>query len=176
MSIPTIIGLLFGLGLVAGAIFLSGGNATAFLSAPSAMIVIGGTLAAGFIGYQARYVILSIKEIGQLLVKEKINRTMLTVETGKIIRWGYLVKKHGILALEREIKSAKQQDHFLNYGVELVITGYAGDEVRGGRRHHAAQAGEREYLENAGVGFACLWHDRHLDRPDHHPTKASLRP
>ncbi|MEQ8246623.1 MAG: MotA/TolQ/ExbB proton channel family protein [Alphaproteobacteria bacterium] len=131
MSIPTIIGLLFGLGLVAGAIVLSGGSATAFLSLPSAMIVIGGTLAAGFIGYQARYVILSIKEIGQLLVKEKINRAMLTVETGKIIRWGYLVKKHGILALEREIKSAKQQDHFLNYGVELVITGYSGDEVRG---------------------------------------------
>ena len=102
MSIPTIIGLLFGLGLVAGAIVISGGSATAFLSLPSAMIVIGGTLAAGFIGYQARYVVLSIKEIGQLLVKEKkINRAMLTVETGKIIRWGYLVKKHGILALER---------------------------------------------------------------------------
>jgi len=131
MSIPTIIGLLFGLGLVAGAVFLSGGDPLAFVSVPSIMIVIGGTLAAGFIGFQARYVILSLKEIGQLLVKEKINRAMLTVETGKIIRWGYLVKKHGILALEREIKSAKQQDHFLNYGVELVITGYTGDEVRG---------------------------------------------
>jgi chemotaxis protein MotA len=130
MSIPTIIGLLFGLGLVAGAIVLSGGSGAAFLSLPSFMIVVGGTLAAGFIGYQARYVILALKEIGQLLVKEKINRAMLTVETGKIIRWGYLVKKHGILALEREIKSAKTQDHFLNYGVELVITGYTGDEVR----------------------------------------------
>lgn len=131
MSIPTIIGLLFGLGLVAGAVFLSGGDPLAFVSVPSIMIVIGGTLAAGFIGFQARYVILSLKEIGQLLVKEKINRAMLTVETGKIIRWGYLVKKHGIVALEREIKSAKQQDHFLNYGVELVITGYTSDEVRG---------------------------------------------
>jgi len=131
MSIPTIIGLLFGLGLVGGAVFLSGGDPLAFISAPSFMIVIGGTLAAGFIGFQARYVLLSLKEIGQLLVKEKINRAMLTVETGKIIRWGYLVKKNGILALEREIKSAKQQDHFLNYGVELVITGYTGDEVRG---------------------------------------------
>jgi len=131
MSIPTIIGLLFGLGLVAGAVVLSGGDPAAFVSLPSVMIVVGGTLAAGFIGFQARYVILSLKEIGQLLVKEKINRAMLTVETGKIIRWGYLVKKHGILALEREIKSAKSQDHFLNYGVELVITGYTGDEVRG---------------------------------------------
>ena len=34
------------------------------------------------------------------------------------------------MALEREIRGAKNQDHFLNYGVELVITGYSGDEVR----------------------------------------------
>jgi chemotaxis protein MotA len=40
------------------------------------------------------------------------------------------VKKHGILALEREIKSAKSQAPFMRYGVELVITGYTGDEVR----------------------------------------------
>ncbi len=54
----------------------------------------------------------------------------MTVETGKIIRWGYLVKKSGLVALEKEIKGAKNQDHFLNYGIELVITGYSGDEVR----------------------------------------------
>ena len=65
-----------------------------------------------------------------MFMKAPVDRGMLTVETGKIIRWGYLVKKHGILALEREIKSQKEQDHFLNYGVELVITGYTGDEVR----------------------------------------------
>ena len=130
MSIPTIIGLLFALSLVAGAVVLSGGDPGSFVSAPSAMIVIGGTLAAGFIGFQARYVLLSLKEVGGLFVKEKVNRAMLTVETGKIIRWGYLVKKSGILALEREVKSAKTEDHFLNYGVELVITGYTGDEVR----------------------------------------------
>lgn len=54
----------------------------------------------------------------------------MTTETGKIIRWGFLVKKHGILALEREIKSAKSQDPFMRYGVELVITGHTGEEVR----------------------------------------------
>lgn len=34
------------------------------------------------------------------------------------------------MALEKEIKGAKNQDHFLNYGIELVISGYSGDEVR----------------------------------------------
>ena len=67
----------------------------------------------------------------RVFIKGKADRKLLTVETGKIIRWGYLVKKSGLLALEKEIKGTKNQDHFLTYGIELVITGYSGDEVRG---------------------------------------------
>ena len=142
MSLGTILGVLFGFGLFAGAIVMATDNYGMFLSLPSVILVIGGTLASAFIAYQARYVILSTKEIGGLFVKGKVDRKLLTVETGKIIRWGFLVKKHGILALEREIKSAKKQDHFLNYGVELVITGYTGDEVRA----MLSAAGEGEFM------------------------------
>ncbi len=142
MSFGTILGVLFGFGLFAGSIMLATDNYGMFLSLPSVILVIGGTLASAFIAYQARYVILSTKEIGGLFIKGKVDRKLLTVETGKIIRWGFLVKKHGILALEREIKSAKKQDHFLNYGVELVITGYTGDEVRA----MLSAAGEGEFM------------------------------
>ena len=130
MSISTILGVLFGFGLVLVSIILAKGNLASFGNAPSLLIVVGGTLAAAFMGYQARYVLLSLKELPSLFKKPKVDRKLLTVETGKIIRWGFLVKKHGILALEKEIKAAKSQDHFLNYGVELVITGYEGPEVR----------------------------------------------
>jgi len=101
-----------------------------FVDLPSIVMVVGGTLAAAFVGFQTRYAIFSLKEIPKLFAREKIGCDVLTVETGKIIRWGYLVKEHGMLALEREIKSAKHQDYYLNYGVELVITDYNGDEVR----------------------------------------------
>ena len=101
-----------GFGLFAGAIVIATDNYGMFLSLPSAIMVLGGTLAASFIAYQARYVLLSTKEIGGLFIKGKVDRKLLTVETGKIIRWGFLVKKHGILALEREIKSAKSRTTF----------------------------------------------------------------
>ena len=130
MSLGTILGVLFGFGLFASAIVMATDNYGMFLSLPSAIMVVGGTLAASFIAYQARYVLLATKEIGGLFIKGRVDRKLLTVETGKIIRWGFLVKKSGILALERELKSGDKQDHFLNYGVELVITGYTGDEVR----------------------------------------------
>ncbi|MAR78803.1 MAG: flagellar motor protein MotA [Rhodospirillaceae bacterium] len=130
MSISTILGVLFGLGLVVGSIAISTDNLASFISIPSMLIVVGGTLAASFIGFQARYVIQALKDIGALVKKETVNRNILTQETGKIIRWGFLVKKNGILALEREAKSAKDQDYYLNYGIDLVITGYTADEVR----------------------------------------------
>ncbi len=130
MSLSTILGVLFGLGLVVGSIAISTDNLASFISIPSLLIVVGGTLAASFIGFQARYVIQALKDIGALVKKETVNRNILTQETGKIIRWGFLVKKNGILALEREAKSAKDQDYYLNYGIDLVITGYTADEVR----------------------------------------------
>ena len=130
MSLGSILGVLFGFGLFASAIVMATDNYGMFLSIPSAIMVVGGTLAASFIAYQARYVLLATKEIGGLFIKGRVDRKLLTVETGKIIRWGFLVKKSGILALERELKSGDKQDHFLNYGVELVITRYTGDEVR----------------------------------------------
>lgn len=130
MSLATLLGFLAGLGLFIGAIMTATDNYLGFISGPSVIMVLGGTLAASFIGYQARYVLLSLRDIGSLFIKSKVDRRMLTIETGKIIRWGYLVKKSGLLALEREIKNVKRQDHFLNYGIQLVISGYSGDEVR----------------------------------------------
>ena len=130
MSIPTLLGFLGGIGLFVGAIMTSTNNYMSFVSGSSAVMVVGGTFAATFIGYQGRYVILALKDIGQLFIKGKADRKLLTVETGKIIRWGYLVKKSGLLALEKEIQGSKNQDHFLTYGIGLVITGYSGEEVR----------------------------------------------
>ena len=109
MSFTTILGVLFGFGLFAVAVALATDNPFVFFSGLSFLIVFGGTLASAFIGFQARYVLLALKEVGGAFLKAKVDRNTLTVETGKIIRWGYLVKKHGILALEREIKGAKNQ-------------------------------------------------------------------
>ena len=108
MSTATLLGFLAGVGLFIGAIMSATDNYMSFVSGPAVVMVLGGTLAATFIGYQARYVLLALREVEGLFIKGKIDRRMLTVETGKIIRWGYLVKKSGFLVLEKEIKGAKK--------------------------------------------------------------------
>ena len=51
-------------------------------------------------------------------------------EVGRVIRWAYTVQKSGIPALESEAKKAVKGDKFLQFGIEMVISGYTGDEVR----------------------------------------------
>ena len=91
MSIATLLGFLAGVGLFIGAIMSATDNYMSFfVSGPAVIMVLGGTLAATFIGYQARYVFLALREVVGLFIKGKVDRRMLTIETGKIIRWGYL--------------------------------------------------------------------------------------
>ena len=62
MSIGTLLGFVFGIGLVGGAIASATDNFDAFVDFGSLMIVVGGTLASAFISYEPRYVLGALKE------------------------------------------------------------------------------------------------------------------
>lgn len=42
-----------------------------------------------------------------------------------------LFRKKGLLALEAETKKVVRGDRFLKFGIDMVVSGYTGDEVRG---------------------------------------------
>ncbi len=130
MSIATIFGVLGAMGLFIGAIVFATNNFVVFLSGSSFVMVVGGTLASTFISYEPRYVLLSLKLIWRIVFSPKVGRNMLKSEVGRIIRWAYTVQKSGIPALEAEAMKATKNDKFLRFGVEMVVSGYTGDEVR----------------------------------------------
>lgn len=130
MSLATIFGVLGALGLFFGAIFLNTNNYFLFISGSSFMMVVGGTLASTFISYEPRYVMLSLKLIWRIIFSPKVGRNVLKSEVGRIIRWAYTVQKNGVPALEAEAMRASRGDKFLRFGVEMVVSGYSGDEVR----------------------------------------------
>ncbi len=130
MSYATILGVLFAFGLFFGSILLATNDFLIFVSFPSFLMVFGGTLASSFIAYEPRYVIMSLKLILRIMVSPKIGRGVLKAEVGRIIKWAYTVQKNGIPALESEAKKAVKGDRFLGFGVDMVISGYTGEEVR----------------------------------------------
>ena len=130
MSLNTLGGLLGSLALFLGSIAISTDRYGMFVSVSSAVLVIGGTFACSFLSYEARYVILALKLIGTVMAAAPIGRNVLKNEIGRIIKWAYAVQKNGIVALEEESKKAVGSDKLLKFGVDLVISGYSGDDVR----------------------------------------------
>jgi len=126
----TALSLLGAFGLFIGAIMISTDHYIIFVSLSSLIMVFGGTMSAMFVSYEPRYVILSLKLIGKMMVSAKIGRGVLKAEVGRVIRWAYTVQKSGIPALESEAKKAVKGDKFLKFGIEMVISGYTGEEVR----------------------------------------------
>jgi chemotaxis protein MotA len=121
MSFATILGVLIGFGLFIGSVVLSTDNYLIFMNAPSFIMVVGGTFAA---------TILSLKGLQSILFTNKVGRSILTQEVGRVIRWGYVIQKNGLPGLEADIGKIRKQDRFLGFGVDLVISGYTGQEVR----------------------------------------------
>lgn len=130
MSFPTLIGFLLGIGLFVISILISTDNYMIFLHLAGFIMVIGGTTAATFVAFEPRAVLQTLRITLSIFFTHKIGRSMLTNEVGRMIRWGYMVQKSGLPALESDAKVLRKQDSFLAFGIDLVISGYTGQEVR----------------------------------------------
>jgi chemotaxis protein MotA len=130
MSLPTILGFVVGIAFFLFSIVLSTDNYATFFHLTGIMMVIGGTLAATFVAFEPRYVLQAMRSAGSIFFQHKVGRAILTGEVGRMIRWGYMVQKSGLPALEADSKKLKEQDKFLGFGIDLVISGYTGPEVR----------------------------------------------
>jgi chemotaxis protein MotA len=131
MSFNTLVAALIGIGLFAAAIALSTDNFMVFISGAGFILVVGGTLASTFISYEFRYVIKALKAIASTFALDRMGRTRLNAEVGRVIRWAYLVQSEGIISLDAEVKKTPGWDGgFLRFGVELITTGYSGEEVK----------------------------------------------
>ena len=131
MSFNTFVAALVGFGLFFAAIALSTDNFMVFVSGAGFILVVGGTLAATFISYEFRYVIKALGAIASTFAIDRKGRTRLNTEVDRVIRWAYLVKAEGIVSLDAEVKKTPGWDGgFLRFGVELITTGYSGEEVK----------------------------------------------
>lgn len=131
MSFNTFVAALVGFGLFIAAIALSTDNFMVFVSGAGFILVVGGTLAATFISYEFRYVISALGAIVSTFGIDRMGRTRLNTEVGRVIRWAYLVQREGIVSLDAEVKKTPGWDGgYLRFGVELITTGYSGEEVK----------------------------------------------
>ena len=115
MDIATVLGIISAFGLVLVAIFM-GGGLILFVNAPSAMIVIGGTLGTTMINYPLKEVLGVIKVVKNVFFT-------------KVLSTKDIIKQFvDFLALESEVKSVDED--FLRKGIQLSIDGLEPQSIR----------------------------------------------
>jgi len=117
MDLATLIGLLIGVVLVAGAILLEG-DAIIYISLNSVMIVLGGTLAATMISFTLNEVANVFKILGVAFAGKK---TDMDEVTNILVGFAEKARREGLLALEEEVEPL--DNDFLKKGVQLVVDG-----------------------------------------------------
>ncbi len=124
MDLATIIGVITGIILISGAIFL-GGQPIIFVSVQSFLIVFGGTLAGTMIAF-------SVDELKKLPGLFKVAFQNEEVKSQRVIAmmvdFAEKARREGLLALEQEVMQI--DDQFLKSGVQLVVDGTDPDLVK----------------------------------------------
>ncbi len=124
MDIATVVGILMAGALVMGAIVL-GGSPAWFISVPSIMIVVGGTLGATLLSYPLTQVLGVFKVVKNVF----FHRTRPALEIiEKMVEFGQLARREGILAFESRMKEI--DDPFFLKGLSLAIDGMESTSIR----------------------------------------------
>jgi chemotaxis protein MotA len=97
-----------------------------FLNAPSAMIVVGGSLASGMIGAKLNNFLGSFKAVG-VTFRPPVLDPAAAIDT--IVQLANTARKEGVLALEES--ASNMGDQFLKKGVMLIVDGTDPELVKG---------------------------------------------
>ncbi len=130
MSLPSLLGVVFGLALLLVATFLATDNPLIYLNLEATFIVLGGSIAVAFMSYHYPYVIIAFKAIGWMFKKPKSTREGLNTEILRLIKWSYLVQAKGVPGLENEIKTVHANDPIVKYCLELIASAHKPEELR----------------------------------------------
>lgn len=130
MSFPSLLGVIFGLGLLLVAVFVATDNPLIYINFEATFIVLGGSVAAAFMSYYHVYVLIAFKAMGWMFKKPKTTREGLNTEILRLIKWSYLVQAKGVPALENEIKNVHANDPIVKYCLELIAGAHRPEELR----------------------------------------------
>lgn len=132
ISWDTTFGILAGFGLFAFAVWSSTDNTLIFWSVASLSMVIGGTISATMISYQAAYVMKTVKALFSILMPTTVSAGSLFADVGRLLEWSQDVRQKGPAVLDEQLENADTNglDDFTRYGLTLLSSGYKSDELR----------------------------------------------
>jgi len=119
MDIASLIGFLLAVGLLLGAILTApGSKLSAFLDAPSLLVVVGGAFATGLIAFPLK----NFLSLATLVKKVFVNRSDdVTALIEQIVSLAETARRDGLLALEGRISEI--ENNFITLGIQMAVDG-----------------------------------------------------
>ena len=126
-----VLGMLLAFLFIAGAIALGTRSLLALFSIEGLVIVIGGVVAVAYMSFEAEDVRIALTAVVAMF-RERRRRPAddLHRDMAAIIAWASMVKEMGMRRLEWSLAKQGIVDPFVKYGLNMVVTGYAPDDVR----------------------------------------------
>ncbi|WP_372835218.1 flagellar motor protein [Pontibacterium sp.] len=125
MDPMTILGILVALGAVVGGHYLDGGLLNQLVNLPAAVIVFGGTLAAAAVQSPKEEFSRALRLLGWAFGGRRYDFQQ-GIEL--LMLWCTLVRRDGILALEKEMD--KHTDSFVLNGLQMLVDGKSSEAIR----------------------------------------------
>ena len=125
MDIATIAGTFAGIGLIVLAILQNDGSLLIFLDSSSAMIVLGGTIAATLINFPLASVMGVISVVKKTFLHQEMEPG---VVIGTMVDFAEVARREGILSLEQKVDDL--DDDFAKTGIRLAVDGTEPEAIR----------------------------------------------
>jgi chemotaxis protein MotA len=130
---------------ILGAITLSTRSLLAFFSIEGLVIVVGGVMAVAFMSFETEDVRKALEVVASMFKKPPdAAPDALHHDVVEIVAWASLAKEKGMRRLEASLTKRGIADPFVKYGLNMVVSGYAPEEVRAMMETAADAALERE--------------------------------
>lgn len=118
MDKASLIGIVLGITAIVGGTILEGSRVGTILQPTAALIVFGGTLGATLLSTSFKDALKAIKALKELFFWKKTDVEPLISD---IVRYSIIVRRDGLIALERELENVK--DKFLRKALNLAVDG-----------------------------------------------------
>lgn len=130
LSRPAVLAGIFGVLLVVTAAALSTNSFLAFFSLEGLLVVGGGVITVAYMSFQASDVRTALSAIGDMFREAPATHENLQKDVLDILTWARMVREKGLVGLEANVVKEGTKDPFVRYGLNMVISDYAPEDVR----------------------------------------------
>jgi chemotaxis protein MotA len=141
-----VLGAAFGVFLVIAPVLFGAQAILILFSLAGLIIVVGGVIAVAFMSFEGANVKAALRAIMHMFNQQPLSHDVLRDDMTSILKWSRVIKERGARSFESRVGPDDIEDPFVKYGLNMVLSDYTTEEVRGMLETAANASYERDSI------------------------------